>query len=269
MKIGVFDSGLGGLLIAKAIRNHLPDYDMIYLGDTIHVPYGSRSTEAIYGYTRRCMDFLFEQGCQLIINACNTSSAAALRRLQQQYLPVSYPDRRILGVIVPTLETAIESHFRAIGVLATESSVQSDIYRFELNKIDPDIQIHQKAAPLLVPLIENDGLKWVAPILAEYLAPLQQQGMECLILGCTHYPHLKPQIRDILGHDFPLLSQDEIIPRKLEDYLRRHPEIETRLSRTGLTHFCATDVTNSYRQAAHKIYGEEIEIDHVQLQENA
>ncbi|HRQ62222.1 MAG TPA: aspartate/glutamate racemase family protein, partial [Alphaproteobacteria bacterium] len=147
----------------------MPDLDMVYFGDTLHLPYGNRSQEAIHTYTRNAMGFLFQQGCKLIIVACNTASAAALRQLQQQWLPGVYSDRRILGVVVPTLEAAIDGGHRNIGLLATNYIVKSDIYGEELKKINPAITLHSIAAPLLVPMIENDGLEWVEPALSRYL----------------------------------------------------------------------------------------------------
>lgn len=171
MKLGVFDSGLGGLLIARAIRETLPDVDMVYFGDTLHLPYGNRSVEAIYAYSRNAMDFLFAQDCQLVVTACNTVSASALRPLQQVYLPARFPDRRILGVVVPTLECCLDRGYKNLGVIATHHIVRSGIYAAELTKLDPAIKIHQQATPLLVPMIENDGMKWIRPVLEEYLAP--------------------------------------------------------------------------------------------------
>ncbi|MDP7141960.1 MAG: glutamate racemase [Alphaproteobacteria bacterium] len=264
MKLGVFDSGLGGLLIAKAIEDNRPDIDMVYLGDTLHVPYGKRSKDAIYDYSRHAIDYLFsEKDCQIVLTACNTVSAAALRTLQQTYLPDAYPDRRILGVVVPTLEEAISSGYKNIGIIATEYIVESDIYAAELKKLDPSFTIHQQATPLLVPLIENNGLKWVKPILEDYLEPLLAAQVECLILGCTHYPHLMPVLRDILGDQFPILSQVDIIPYKLNDYLQRHPVFDEKIGKNGTKEYLVTDITRGYKETALSIYNKEIEIQHV------
>ncbi|GJL84804.1 MAG: glutamate racemase [Micavibrio sp.] len=258
MKLGIFDSGLGGLLVAKSIKAHMPSLDMIYLGDTLHVPYGNRSEEAIYEYCYRGVDFLFSQGCNLVIMACNTGSAAALRRLQQEYLPGRYPDRRILGVVVPTLEAAVELGHEKIGLIATNYIIQSDIYEEELQRINPKVAIYPKATPLLVPLIENDGMEWIGPIIRTYLQPLMAQKIQSLILGCTHYPFLKSLIRKEVGDDLILLSQDEIIPQKLEEYLKRHPEISEALGRSGIQEFFVTDVTDAYQRSARFIYNKEI-----------
>ena len=252
MKLGIFDSGLGGLLIAKSIRHALPDIDMVYFGDTLHLPYGNRSAETIYNYTKRAMNFLFEQECNLIIVACNTASATALRRLQQDYLPNSpYKDRRILGVVVPTLECAIEAGYKRLGLIATNYTVKSNVYAEELLKLDPDISIIQESTPLLVPLIENNGMQWIPSVLEHYITPLTKQGIECLVLGCTHYPFLKAQIQQIIGEDIALIAQDEIIPARLVDYLARHPEISNPMTQGGETEFLVSDITDGYKDAAH------------------
>ncbi|MCB1592551.1 MAG: glutamate racemase [Alphaproteobacteria bacterium] len=262
MKIGVFDSGLGGLLIAKAIRTRFPDLDMLYFGDTLHLPYGNRSPEAIYEYAHRAIDYMFAHECRLIIVACNTVSATALRKLQQQYLPVSpWPDRRILGVVVPTLETAIERGHKKIGLLGTNHTVRSDIYRQELQKLDPEISITQNAAPLLVPMIENDGLEWISPILEYYLQPLASADCECIILGCTHYALLQDAIQNFIGRDKTIISQDRIIPEKLADYLMRHPEIMKDISHSGQARYIVSDLTESYMKAASDLYGGSITIE--------
>ncbi len=265
MKVGVFDSGLGGLIMTKAIREALPVYDIVYFGDTLHMPYGGRSHDAIYHYTRQAMDFLFrEHDCQLIIIACNSASAAALRRLQQEYLPAAYPDRRILGVIVPTLEEALARSCKRIGLLGTNQIVCSGVYAEELQKLDPTICLFQQASPLLVPLIEHNGMTWVEPVLKEYLTPLMLEGVDSLILGCTHYPYLKDQMRAIIGPDVDIISQDEIIPHKLADYLSRHPESETLLSRGGGVSFFMTDMTDNYVCSARHIFADALNIERVE-----
>ena len=264
MKLGIFDSGLGGLLIAKSIREHFPDIDILYLGDTLHLPYGNRSSEAIYEYSKRAIKFLFEQNCTLIITACNTVSASALRRLQQEYLPSSpYADKRILGVVVPTLECARDAGYKKLGLIATNYTVQSNVYKEELQKIDASIELYQTHTPLLVPLIENNGAEWLSSVLEHYLIPLKDRGIECLILGCTHYPFLKNHIRTIMGDDIVLLAQDEIIPKKLEDYLIRHPNIYDQINKNGGSEFLVSDITESYKNAAYKIYGAEITIEKI------
>ena len=261
MKLGIFDSGLGGLLIAKSIKTHMPSLDMMYLGDTLHVPYGNRSEEAIYEYCYKGVEFLFSQNCNLIIMACNTGSAAALRRLQQEYLPGRYPERRILGVVVPTLETAVDLGHKKIGLIATNYIIKSNIYEEELQKINPNVRIYSQATPLLVPLIENDGMEWAGAVLRSYLQPLLDRKIESLILGCTHYPFLKNIIREEAGDNLVLLSQDDILPQKLNDYFKRHPEISKPIGRLGLQDFFVTDLTDSYQRSAHFIYNKDIIIE--------
>ncbi len=256
MRIGFFDSGLGGLMILKAARQVLPRHDFVYFGDTLHLPYGGRSNDAIYDYTQQAIDHLLrKEDCNLVIVACNTASAAALRRLQQGYLAENFPDRRVLGVVIPTLEATLEYGCKKIGLLATERLVQSQIYQMELQKLDPEIEIFAAAAPLLVPLIENNGQKWLPSILADYIAPLLEHGIEALILGCTHYPFLRPYLKELLPPHVHVISQDEIIPAKLVDYLQRHPEIDSAIGRDGMTKFLVTDITNNYIRTATEIYG--------------
>jgi glutamate racemase len=257
MKLGVFDSGLGGILIARAIRDAFPDLDMVYLGDTVHLPYGNRSEEAIYKYSKACMEALFAQGCNLVIMACNTASASALRRLQQEYLPVSaYADRRILGVVVSTIEEAIDRGFSKLGLIGTNYTVSSNVYEEELQKINPEIAIEQKNTPLLVPLIEHGGEAWVDSVLAHYLEGFE--GVETLLLGCTHYVHLKERIRD--KYDFDVISQDEIIPPKLAQYFDNHPEIFDPLGQGGESAFFVTDLAAHNEDAASALYGRSIEL---------
>ncbi len=264
MKLGVFDSGLGGLVIAKAIGKALPAHDMVYLGDTLHVPYGSRSLEAVTHYTQRSIDYLFRKAdCKLIIMACNTASAIALRNLQQNYLVKNYPDRRILGVVVPTLETALEEGHSRIGLLATERIVRSSIYKTELEKIGRGIKLFQKSAPLLVPAIELNTKEWIRPLLREYIKPLLAQNIECLILGCTHYAFLKNVIQKKVGKGVHVMSQDDIIPGKLVDYLKRHPEIDRHITRRRRNSFLVTDITDSYIRNARSIYKKDIDIKKV------
>lgn len=261
MKLGIFDSGLGGLLITKAIREHIPDIDILYYGDTLRVPYGNRSEDAIYGYTRDAIDYLFAQNCKLIVMACNTASASALRRLQQTYLASAWPGRNVIGVVVPTLEAAIDRGYERLGLIGTNYLVKSNVYADELQKINPSIQLHQVAAPLLVPLIENDGLQWAPSVLEHYLQPLKAQNVQCLLLGCTHYPVLRDSARQIMGPGVEILGQDEIIPPKLADYLKRHPEYSDHIGRSGRIDFHVSDRTDSYVAAAHAIYGGAIAID--------
>lgn len=264
-KLGIFDSGLGGLLIAKSIRKSFPEIDMIYFGDTLHLPYGNRSAEAIYEYSRRSMDFLFSQDCQMIIMACNTASASALRRLQQNYLLEKYPERRILGVVVPTLECATDRGYKRIGVIGTNFTINSGVYDDEIKKINPDVQIFQNKTPLLVPLIENDGMQWAPSVLEHYLSPLLAQNIDSLILGCTHYNFLKPAIERICGKSVKILAQDEIIPEKLADYFKRHPYRYMEIDKNSKNLYYVSDLTDGYLSAATKIYGTQLNIHQVEF----
>lgn len=256
MKLGVFDSGLGGVLITKAVRDAIPDIDILYVGDTLHVPYGNRSEDAIYRYTKACMEYMFAQGCMLIIVACNTASASALRRLQQDYLPKHYPERRILGVVVPTIEEAVERGYKNIGVIGTNYTVNSEIYRNELRKIDPGIQIYQKCTPLLVPLMENAGEQWLGDVLDYYLGEFSDVGIDALLLGCTHYVHLKGRIRN--KYDFEVLSQDEVVPKKLIQYFKNHHEIIDKIEKSVAIDFVVTDYTDAYASNVSTLLGQEI-----------
>lgn len=265
-KIGVFDSGLGGLMIAKALRETMPDYDYLYLGDTLHMPYGARSPEAIYSYSKAAMDYLFAQGCQIVVMACNTASALVLRRLQQDYLPANQSaDKRILGVVIPMLEHAQDCGFKNIGVIGTEGLIKSRIYTQELQKISPVLQIKEKATPLLVPLIEHGGEKWLSNVVSDYIQDFLERPIEALILGCTHYTLLY----DIFAEHLPaaqILSQDRIIPQKLKDYLNRHPEQDARVSRGGKIEYALTDVTDSFRKSASSLIGQQPDFQHAVLE---
>ena len=257
MKLGIFDSGLGGLIIAKAVHDHMPDLDIVYLGDTLRLPYGNRSDDAIYEFTRQCVEFLFSQDCNLVVIACNTASARALRRLQQEWLPgANYPGRNVLGVIVPTLEAALDHGYHNLGLIGTNATVNSGIYPEELKKVSEKIDITQKATPLLVPLIENEGEAWLGDVLEHYLEPLKARGCECILLGCTHYALLKNQIRKHLGQGIEVLSQDEIIPAKLADYLERHSEYADEISRGGTIEFYVSDIKPRSHECFRKAAGD-------------
>lgn len=257
-KIGVFDSGLGGLFIALAIRRRLPAYDYVFLGDTLNLPYGRRSDAQIYDLSEKAMRHLFEAGCDLVIMACNTASACALRKLQQGFLAREFPEKRILGVVVPTLETAIEHGATKIGLLGTERTVHSGIYDIELKKINAAVELYAVASPLLVPLIEHRGEKYLDAVLEDYLRPLRDAKVQSLILGCTHYAALKDRIEKLTGGEIDLISQDDIIPQKLEDYLKRHPEMEARLSRGASFAVQATDANESFARNVEEMMGAKV-----------
>jgi glutamate racemase len=249
MKIGIFDSGLGGLLMAKVIRKELPEYDYVYLGDTKRVPYGNRSFEAVLEFTRECVSFLFEkENCGLVIIACNTASARALAQLQKEF-----SDKKILGVLIPAVEECV--NFKKVGIIATEGTVSAGTFSFEINKLNPKIKVYQNSAPMLVPLVEAGEEKNTKYFLEEYINPLLKKNINALVLGCTHYPLLKKEIKKILPENVFLLSQDEIVPRKTRDYLNRHPEIENKLSKNKTIKILVTDETKNIKEKTKKWFG--------------
>jgi len=260
MKIGFFDSGLGGLFILKKVVKVLPQYDYLFLGDLKRTPYGNRSAKVIYDFTREAMEYLFKNDCQLVIIACNTASALALRKLQQEYLPAKYQDRRILGVIVPTIEEVLKYKIKRLGVLATKATIESGVYAKEIKKLNPSIKIFQYSAPLLVPLIENNSLCWAESILRAYLKPLMNKKVEAIILGCTHYAILKKMTQKIVRPKIRIISQGEVIPRKLADYLARHSEIQKNLSKGGRITLEVTDINKDFCQTAKKWFGKDINL---------
>lgn len=263
MAIGIFDSGLGGLFVTQSLIRQLPQYSYIYLGDTKRVPYGNRSQEAVYQFTKEGVAHLFEQGCKLVILACNTASAEALRRLQQEWLPNAYPDRRVLGVIIPTVEEVIALNASKVGILATASTVASKAYVHELEKLSSELEIFQQASPLLVPLVEHNGLQWAKPIMASYMEPLLAQGIDTLILGCTHYCALYDLATE-LAPGITVIAQDQIMPRYLADYLQRHPEIEETVYGTERL-FQVTDINEGMQSTAAHITGEKISFTNIDL----
>lgn len=248
MNIGVFDSGLGGLSIFKEIITSLPQYNYIYLGDNARVPYGNRSPELIYEFTKRAVDFLIKKDCLLVILACNAATSTALRRIQQEYLPKFYPERRVLGVIRPVVEITSENHNKIIGVIGTRATVNSKSFLAEFKKISPRMIVYQQACPLLVPIIEEGKLDWkgLDLILKEYLAPLKKQKIETLILGCTHYGLISDNIQRIIGDKVKIISQGKATALKLKDYLKRHPEIEKKLMKNSTYKFFVTDLNEQY-----------------------
>lgn len=266
MKIGIFDSGLGGLIVTHGLVRALPNYDYLYLGDTARVPYGNRGEEAIYTFTREAVGRLLAEDCALVLVACNTASAEALRRIQREYLPEHFPDRRVLGVLIPAAEEAVRvSVSGRIGVLATTGTVASRAYIREIEKLSPMASVTQQAAPLLVPLIENDALQYAPPILHDYLAPLLAANIDTLVLGCTHYPYLSTEIRSIVGDAVTIVSAETIVPAKLADYLARHPEIDQRLSRQETRRYLLTDIAPSTESVATALFGEPVPFEIITL----
>jgi glutamate racemase len=268
--IGVFDSGYGGLTVLKSMVARLPQYDYVYLGDNARAPYGNRSFETVYHYTLQCVRWLFDQGCPLVILACNTASAKALRTIQQNDLPNIAGSNRVLGVIRPTTEV-IGNFTRSgkVGVLATRGTVLSGSYPIEIEKFFPDLAVYQQACPLWVPLIENNehdkpGADY---FIKEYLDQLQQQapGIDTVLLACTHYPLLKEKISRFLPPGATLISQGEIVADSLADYLSRHPEMESRCSKGGRLSFYTTDSPEDFDNHASIFYGQNLRSEHVGL----
>lgn len=268
MNIGVFDSGLGGLIIARELVKKFPEYNFVYLGDTKRVPYGNRSEATIYEFTKAAVDHLFsKKKCGLIVVACNTASARALRKIQQDYLPKHYPNRRVLGVIIPTAEELVDAS--RIGVLATAATVRSGAFPSEIKKVNKKAEVYQSPAPLLVPLIEHNALRHAKPFLEEYLKPLLKKKVDTLVLGCTHYPILKNQIKKIVGPKVQVISQADILPKKLKGYLNRHLEIEKKLSRNAKVELLVTDKTEHYESLAKLWFGKSSVLKKVVIKVNS
>ncbi len=232
MNIGFFDSGLGGLLVLKAVAKALPQYDYIYYGDTANLPYGDKTEEEIYELTKKAISELFARDCALVIVACNTASAESIRRLQDTYLKEEFPDRRILGVIVPTIEEVAKAGCKRALLIATKRTVESGKYERELRKIDAAISLKSVATPELVPLIELCEDEAALSVAVRVLENEAREG-DVAILGCTHYILLKDALRKHFGETLTIISQDEVIPKKLSDYLERHGEITSLLTNTG------------------------------------
>lgn len=259
--IGVFDSGLGGLTVLKYFLAKLPDYNYIYLGDNARLPYGEKSPATIYEYTREAMEFLFAQGCNLVIIACNTASAQALRRLQQEYLTQNYPDRRILGVIRPLVESVAKNkNLKSVGVIGTKATINSNAYKIELEKLSPELEVEQQKTPLLVPLIEEGWAEKpeTKMILKKYLRPLKTKQINALILGCTHYPFLYQEIKKIMGRRIIVPQPGEIIAASLNDYLKRHPELGLKPVAEPKYEYYTTDNPESFKTLGEKFLGQKI-----------
>ena len=253
--IGIFDSGFGGLTIFKSIAEKLPGYNYVYLGDNARSPYGDHSFDTVYQYTLECVEWLFAQGCPLVILACNTASAKALRNIQQLDLPKKYPHHRVLGVIRPTAEVIGKmSRTKSVGVLGTRGTVKSESYQIEINKFFPDVKVYQQACPMWVPLIENgehlsDGADY---FVKEYLDALSEKSAEIdtILLACTHYPLLMPKIKSHVSSDVEVVSQGDIVANSLVDYLQRHSEIDQKLGKQNQQSFYTTGDAETFNQHA-------------------
>lgn len=268
--IGVFDSGYGGLTVLKEIVEKLPQYDYLYLGDSARSPYGNRSFDTVYQYTLQCVKWFFDQGCSLVILACNTASAKALRSIQQNDLPKLAPDNRVLGVIRPTAEVIGKySETGKVGVLATNGTVASESYPMEIGKFFPELTVIQEACPMWVPLVENNEQhsKGADYFVKKNLENIFEKGedIDVILLACTHYPLLKDTIEEYLPVGVKLLSQGEIVAESLAGYLQRHPEIESHCSKEGRRSFYTTDSTTDFDLHATVFFGQAVQSKHVDL----
>jgi len=268
--IAVFDSGYGGLTVLREIVARLPQYDYVYLGDNARAPYGNRSFDTVYHYTLECVQWFFRQGCSLVILACNTASAKALRTIQQNDLPNIAPGNRVLGVIRPTTEViGAYSASGHVGILGTNGTVNSGSYPIEIKKFFPDLNVYQHACPMWVPLVENNEYEghgadfFIKKDIKELLH--QSPAIDTILLACTHYPLLLKKIKEYSPADMTILSQGQVVANSLEDYLSRHPEIESKCSTNGAREFYTTDSTEDFDAHASIFFGEKIASKHVSL----
>jgi glutamate racemase len=268
--IGVFDSGYGGLTILHSIRQQLPQYDYLYLGDNARAPYGTRSFDVVYQFTRQAVIKLFELGCQLIILGCNTASAKALRSIQQHDLPHLDANRRVLGVIRPTAEVigTLTSN-NHVGLLATEGTVKSNSYTLEIQKLWPAIKVTGVACPFWVPLVEYGEANSPG---ADYFVKKRMDELmsrdpliDTIILGCTHYPLLLPKIKKYASSNVRIVPQGEYVAHSLQDYLSRHPEMENRLTKEGTCHYFTTENPLKFQESAQIFLHEKVDVEHIAL----
>ena len=268
--IGIFDSGYGGLTILHGIRQLLPEYDYLYLGDNARTPYGTRSFDVVYEFTRQAVIKLFEMGCHLVILGCNTASAKALRSIQQNDLPKLDPDRRVLGVIRPTAEVIGSlTHNRHVGIFATEGTIKSESYNLEIHKLYPDIQVSGVACPFWVPLVEyneadSPGADYFVKKRIDQLLRLDP-AIDTVILGCTHYPLLLPKIHKYMPRGIRIIAQGEYVASSLQQYFERHPDMEQRCTKNGLTRYLTTENPEQFKEQAQLFLHEDIEVENVTL----
>lgn len=260
--LAVYDSGFGGLTFLKEYLRVLPEYDYLYLGDNARTPYGNRSAETIIRFSEEAVEYLFEQGSALINVACNSVSTLALRHLQEKYLrQPNVKDRKILGIVKPVVEEAVKvSHYGRIGVVGTRGTINSKAFETELHKLNPKLKLYSQACPLLVPLVEED---WhhkpeARMILKKYLRSLKDCQVDALILGCTHYPFMMPEFQKYMGKNVQVLNTPEITALSLKDYLKRHPEIESQLSKKGKRVFLTTDDPERFKAIGERFLGQPI-----------
>ena len=268
--IGVFDSGYGGLTILNSIRQQLPQYDYLYLGDNARAPYGPRSFDVVYEFTRQAVLRLFEMGCHLVILGCNTASAKALRTIQQNDLPQWDPERRVLGVIRPTAEVIGSlTKSRHVGVLATEGTIKSESYNLEIQKLHPDVKVSGVACPFWVPLVEYNEADspgadyFVKKRIDQIMA--KDPEIDAIILGCTHYPLLMPKILKYLPEGVKIVSQGEYVASSLKAYLERHIEIERKCAKQSSVNYLTTENPEKFKESAQIFLKEEIQVKNITL----
>ena len=268
--IGIFDSGYGGLTILHGIRQLLPEYDYLYLGDNARAPYGPRSFDVVYEFTRQAVLKLFEMGCHLVILGCNTASAKALRSIQQKDLPKIDPERRVLGVIRPTAEVIGSlTKTRHVGVLATEGTIKSESYNLEIRKLYPDIEVSGVACPFWVPLVEyneadSPGADYFVKKRIDQIMRLDAK-IDTIILGCTHYPLLMPKILKYLPEGVRVVPQGEYVAESLKAYLERHPQIEQRCAKNGTVNYLTTENPEKFKEQAQIFLHEPVEVENISL----
>ena len=268
--IGIFDSGYGGLTILHGIRQLLPQYDYLYLGDNARAPYGPRSFDVVYEFTRQAVARLFDMGCQLVILACNTASAKALRTIQENDLPNLDPNRRVLGIIRPTAEVIGQlTHSRHVGIFATEGTIKSESYNLEIHKLFPDIQVSGVACPFWVPLVEyneadSPGADYFVKKRIDQLMRLDPD-IDTIILGCTHYPLLLPKIHKYTPRGIRIVSQGEYVAGALQRYFVHHPAIEERCTKGGHVHYLTTENPEKFKESAQIFLHEPVEVDNITL----
>ena len=269
--IGVFDSGYGGLTILSKIREALPEYDYIYLGDNARTPYGTRSFEIVYEFTLQAVNKLFEMGCHLVILACNTASAKALRTIQMNDLPNIDPDRRVLGVIRPTAECiGSMTQTRHVGILATAGTIKSESYPLEVHKLFEDIKVSGEACPMWVPLVENNEANGEGAdfFIRKYIDNLlaKDRQIDTIVLGCTHYPILLPKIQKFIPQGVKVVAQGEYVATSLKDYLHRHPEMDMKCTREGKCRFYTTEAEDKFIESASMFLNENITVQRITLE---
>jgi glutamate racemase len=268
--IGVFDSGYGGLTILKALKKQLPEYDYIYLGDNARAPYGTRSFETVYEYTLEAVKWFFDQGCELVILACNTASAKALRNIQQLDLPTLAPNKRVLGVIRPSSEVLGNySLTKQVGIMGTSGTVQSESYIIEMAKFFPEVKVFQQACPMWVPIIENgeydsEGADYYVKKYLDQLF-IQSKEIDAVLLACTHYPLLEAKIKAYAPSNVKFISQGDIVAQSLALYLQNHPEIAQKCSKNGQISFFTTDNEQVFEQQGSLFFGQKIAAKHTDL----